>query len=73
MSDTTLLRLGSSVVQFPDGKYGAVIHFTETGQVLTETGPRFNTLDAAKEAGSKILSEGIKKMKKNGLNAFRPH
>jgi hypothetical protein len=70
MAGKVHIRVCSSIVE-KDGKFGPVIHLSD-GKVLVPPICRFDTIDEAKEAGTKILNAGMKRMQKEGLKAFRP-
>ena len=74
----SLLKIGSTVVQTPTG-YFAVMHWCVPGQtgvaaigeaIGEPIGP-FETLESAKEAGSKALTIGAAAMKKMGIVSGR--
>jgi hypothetical protein len=71
MAEPTIKRVVCSSIYTKDDKFGILIHWS-TGEVMVDSGPMFDTVDAAKTAGTEILERMLTKLQEQGFNAYRP-
>lgn len=66
------LRIGSSIVQNPNGKFGVVIHWVDGDIIL---GPRgdLDTIEEAKALGSELLQISRALMQEQGIATHKPN
>ncbi len=70
--ETVALRVGSSIVTNPNGKFGVVIHWID-GDIICGPQGNFDTVEEAKAAGTQILNVSMAKMREQGLAPHRPN
>ena len=73
MSKTIQMKFAATVAyQETTKKYAAIIFNAATGEPMDEPVFCFDTVEQAQEAGSKIISKTIEKLRARGMKAYRP-
>lgn len=69
---TAWRRFGATVVQRDNGKFAALMVYTDTGEFCAPPFGEFDTIEDAQKAGSAAITKTIETLKSQGINAFRP-